>query len=112
MCNPRYGAETVNTAANRETVLAAAAQGLVLLVNKVPIGVGTDHTLCDAPPPLPVAQSHAESSWCARPLQPSVKKLALVGPNVENVVTHDCGVRKEPSYLGCEGCYCKPPRYR
>ena len=47
-----------------------------------------------------------------RPLQTSVKKLALVGPNVENIVTHDCGVRKEPSYLGCEGCYCKPPRYR
>ena len=60
VCNPRYGAETVNTAANRETVLAAAAQGLVLLVNKVPIGVGTDHTLCDAQPPTTVA--------CAQPL--------------------------------------------
>ena len=37
------------------TLLAAAAQGLVLLVNKVPIGVGTDHTLCDARPPSTVA---------------------------------------------------------
>jgi hypothetical protein len=25
---------------------------------------------------------------------------------VENIVTRDCGLRKEPSYLGCEGCYC------
>ena len=21
-------------------------------------------------------------------------------------MTHDCGTRAEPSYLGCEGCYC------
>ena len=61
------------------TVLAAAAQGLVLLVNKKQT--------------LPFSAS-------------KVKSLALVGPNVENIVTKDCGVRKEPSFLGCEGCYC------
>jgi beta-D-xylosidase 4 len=75
----KYGAETVNTPANRETVLAAAAQGLVLLVNKAKA--------------LPLKTS-------------AVKRLALVGPNVQNIVTKDCGTRKEPSYLGCEGCYC------
>jgi beta-D-xylosidase 4 len=75
----KYGAETVNTPANRETVLAAAAQGLVLLVNKAKA--------------LPLKTSAA-------------KRLALVGPNVQNIVTKDCGTRKEPSYLGCEGCYC------
>ena len=37
--------------------------------------------------------------------QSTVKTLALVGPNVQNIVTKDCGTRKEPSYLGCEGCY-------
>ena len=25
---------------------------------------------------------------------------------MQNIVTKDCGTRKEPSYLGCEGCYC------
>ena len=75
----QLGAEAVNTPANRETVLAAAAQGLVLLVNKKQT--------------LPFSASKVQS-------------LALVGPNVENIVTKDCGVRKEPSYLGCEGCYC------
>ena len=75
----KLGAEAVNTPANRETVLAAAAQGLVLLVNKKQT--------------LPFSAS-------------KVKSLALVGPNVENIVTKDCGVRKEPSFLGCEGCYC------
>jgi beta-D-xylosidase 4 len=75
----KFGAETVNTPANRETVLAAAAQGLVLLVNKAKA--------------LPLKTS-------------AVKRLALVGPNVQNIVTKDCGTRKEPSYLGCEGCYC------
>ena len=75
----KYGAETVNTPVNRDTVLAAAAQGLVLLVNKAQT--------------LPLRKSE-------------VKTVALVGPNVQNIVTKDCGVRKEPSYLGCEGCYC------
>eukprot|EP01052_Picozoa_sp_SAG31_P006802 SAG31_NODE_317_length_17813_cov_5.788585_9_plen_171_part_00 len=28
---------------------------------------------------------------------------------MQNVVTHDCGPRKMPSYLGCEGCYCGNP---
>jgi beta-D-xylosidase 4 len=75
----KYGAETINTPVNRDTVLAAAAQGLVLLVNKAKT--------------LPLRKS-------------AVKTVALVGPNVQNIVTKDCGVRKEPSYLGCEGCYC------
>ena len=88
------GREQINTAENRNLVLEAAQQGLVLLKNAKPAGS---------------SGGSGGSGRAGLPLDSAtIKSLALVGPNVHNIVTHDCThpLRQEPSYLGCEGCYC------
>ena len=91
----KYGQEQINTAQNRNLVLEAAQQGLVLLKNAKPTDGG--------------GGGRGGASGLGLPLDSTaIKSLALVGPNVHNIVTHDCKkpLRQEPSYLGCEGCYC------